>query len=443
MKIATMNPLFILIPKAVYYLSRLFNLGNGGTWPGEIALKIKPDSLVYFLSNVKKGVILVAGTNGKTTTASLIRRILEQNTPEKNIIIHNESGANLLNGLVSAFIQNSFVTGEINADYAVLEVDENTIPEAVRSCQLSVVRKDKKIIIILLNLFRDQLDRYGEVDAIAAKWQKTINSLAAGAVVLLNADDPQIAFLGKDPQCRVEYFGLNKKDKYLLIPEHATDSIFCPSCGNRLTYGGIYFSHLGIWDCDHCGFKRPNVNYIEIKSPLPGLYNQYNLQAAYLASKALKIQKNLILDVIHRFKPAFGRMEEFDLKGKKIKLWLSKNPAGFNAVLRTISDFRPKSMMIALNDRIPDGRDVSWIWDADFELIPDYSSAIISGDRAYDMALRIKYTGNNRHMTVEPILKRAIDLALNQTETGKTLHILATYSAMLEVRKILTGRKIL
>lgn len=446
-----MIPLLILIGKFIYFVSRIFNIGGGGTWPGEIALLLKPDILSCFVRQLNKGLIIIAGTNGKTTTTKMIKQIVGEK------VIHNSSGANLLNGLVSAFIQEASLSGIIDADFAVLEVDENALPQVMSKI------KNKKLIIVLLNLFRDQLDRYGEVDIIANKWKKALEVLPHDSMVILNADDPQIAYLGKNLKSKVIYFGIDKPDKFLPKIEHATDSTYCHVCGSKLSYKGIYFSHLGIWFCPKCDNKRPKVDVKNYSSSLSGLYNEYNALAAVSVGKELGINEKVIKASLSNFRPAFGRQEEFSLHGKKIKMFLSKNPAGFNASLRAVLDLKPKVLLLVLNDRIPDGRDVSWIWDVDFEMIPEFIQVVVSGDRVYDMGLRIKYTMrqcNNlprrpacrtdrqagvtmKQLIIEKDLKGAMRKGLNKIKRDETLYILPTYSAMLEARKILTGRKIL
>jgi UDP-N-acetylmuramyl tripeptide synthase len=451
-----MIPLITLIGKFIHFVSYLFNIGSGGTWPGEIVLQLKPDIFSFFVSQLNKGLIIVAGTNGKTTTAKMIRQIIGKR------VILNQSGANLLNGLVSAFIEKASLTGKIDADFAVLEVDENTLPQVLSTACIKNI-KNKKLIVVLLNLFRDQLDRYGEVDIIANKWKKVLERLPSDSTVILNADDPQIAYLGKDLKSKVVYFGIDRPERFLPKIEHATDSTYCHICGGKLTYKGIYFSHLGIWFCENCGNSRPKPDVENYSSALVGLYNEYNTLAAVSVGRELGIKEKMIKTSLASFTPAFGRQEEFEIGNKKIKMFLSKNPAGFNASLRTVLDLKPKSLLLVLNDRIPDGRDVSWIWDTDFEMIPKAVSTIVSGDRVYDMGLRIKYTLNKSQifprlrpgqanlksqnhgskLKIYESLKEAIDAGLNEISEGETLYILSTYSAMLEVRKILTGRKIL
>lgn len=408
-----LNILSIVIGKTVSFISQGLHLGAGATWPGEIALRIDPHIFSSFASQFQKGIILVAGTNGKTTTALMVKTILEAQGMR---VIHNASGANLENGIVSACIQSTNWFGKINADYGVFEVDENSLPIVIKSIKSIKL----KVIIVLLNLFRDQLDRYGEVDVIAGKWESALRG--SNAIIIANSDDPLVAHLGL--QAKAIFFGINDKTKFLPRMEHATDSIFCLNCGSRLKYEGIYFSHLGIWSCTKCGEKRPKPDVSSATSPLPGLYNLYNTLATVSVAKVFGIRVDLT--GLH---PAFGRQEKIG----NVRIFLSKNPTGFNQSLQTVLEMGANHLLLVLNDRIPDGRDVSWIWDVDFEIIPRNVSVMVSGDRIFDLALRLKYAG------IKATISERLDRAL---ETDKTLYVLPTYSAMLEIRKLLLGRKI-
>jgi len=431
--------LLILAMRFVSYLMLKTGLGAGATWPGEIALFLSPKILRVLGAQLKEGIILVVGTNGKTTTAMMIKQIL---TSQGKRVIHNGSGANLLNGIVSAFIQASDWMGHMRADWGVFEVDENSLP--------LVLQYVHPTVIVALNLFRDQLDRYGEVDMIVEKWTNAIKRLTDATTFVLNSDDPQIAYLGKSASGNVIYFGLNDTSKYLARKEHATDSTFCPKCGSRLIYEGIYYSHIGVWRCDACGTKRRKPYYDNFPPALPGLYNQYNTLAAVACARVLKIPKEAITFALKSLAPVFGRQEELVVKGKRIKLFLSKNPAGFNMSLRTALEMGAQDILLVLNDRIPDGRDVSWIWDMDVEMIPPTITPAVSGLRAWDMALRVKYARNPQtgDKPVPPImvyehLETALSYFTESSDMARPLYILATYSGMLETRKILTGRKIL
>ncbi len=457
--------LAVIVAKVFFHICQFLNLGAGGTWPGEIGLRLYPQLITQLSRKIKRGIIIVSGTNGKTTTAKLINQILTKSGFQT---IYNATGANLLNGIASALIQKADWRAHINAEYGVFEVDENSLPTAILNLQQVNFPREKKFILVLLNLFRDQLDRYGEVDLIAEKWHKSLKKLPSDTVLILNADDPLIVYLGKGYRKRKVYFGINDKKYFIPKLEHATDSIFCLYCGGRLSYGGIYFSHLGIWRCDRCGEKRPRPDIFRGQNSLPGLYNRYNFLAAQSVGQVMGVGQSFIARALADFEPAFGRQEEFLVNGKKIKLFLSKNPAGFNVSLRTVLESDPKVILLVLNDRIPDGKDISWIWDVDFENIPEHIQLIVSGDRAYDLGLRLKYslrqpakislTSNSelihyeapqdkRHsgsigIKIENYLPRAITTGLNLLDTNETLYILPTYSAMLHVRKILSGRKI-
>lgn len=459
-----MDFIAILLGRSISWISKTFNLGAGATWPGEIALRLSPDILSFLTKKISKGIIIVAGTNGKTTTSLMIRKIL---TDQGFTVLHNKSGANLLNGIVSSF----FSDNKKMYDYAVFEVDENALPIIIGKLQISnskqIRNSNFQTIVVLLNLFRDQLDRYGEVDAVAEKWLKTLKPFDNHTRILINADDPHLAFIGKNILANVSYFGLQDKMFYLPKMQHATDTIYCPSCGSRLIFDGVYFSHLGEWSCLKCKFTHPPVllSSKEVKSPLEGVYNIYNTLAATLVAQTVDVPRQLIAKSLTDFTPAFGRMEQLIYKGKAIRILLSKNPTGFNESLRTVLASKEKGpLLLLLNDRIPDGTDVSWIWDVDFEVLGhdehmmkkrdehmmDERMIIISGDRYLDMAVRIKYAITNyelrkteKTLQIEERLDEAVEEFVANIKSNETGWVLATYSAMLDVRKILTGKKIL
>jgi UDP-N-acetylmuramyl tripeptide synthase len=425
-----LDRLVIVVAKLISFVSKTLGFGAGETWPGEVALRLRPHVAQSLAGALSRGCILVAGTNGKTTTSLMIKKTLEG---VGNVVIHNETGANLLNGIVSSFIRHADFLGRITADVGIFEVDENSLPH--------VLRYMTPTHLVFLNLFRDQLDRYGEVDVIVEKWTKAIAPLTAKTTLIINADDPGVASLGNVSRAKVIYFGITDAKKFLPKAEHATDSTFCPSCGHRLVYQGIFFSHLGIWRCPSCGNTRPTPSVHSWPSALPGLYNEYNTLAAVATARAFGEPQKNIRDALSHFTPAFGRQEDIAVDGRTVKIVLSKNPAGFNASLRTVTEMHASHMLIVLNDRIPDGRDVSWIWDVDFEMIPDRTQVTVSGDRALDMAVRMKYA--DKRASAEKSLGEAVTKSIAATPKGKTLFVLATYSGMLEVRKLLTGRKIL
>ncbi len=460
-----LNLTLTIIGKTISKTSQMLNRGNGSTWPGHIALNVNRHFIRDILSNSGIKTIIIAGTNGKTTTTSLIRAGLEQNGKK---VIQNVSGANLLNGIASALLLKTNSVNKLTQDYALFEVDENALPQ--------VLKQIEPDYLILLNLFRDQLDRYGEINTIAEKWKEAITRLPSKTKLVLNADDPQIAYLGQvltpdyklrhpvldlgskkidshfrrnDMQRNILYFGLNdEKSKHK--SHQAADSISCPKCGNKLTFEDITFSHLGNWKCAKCGLQRPKKIFTDTPFyPLSGTYSKYNINAAVLVLQDLKINHKEINEALKNFKPSFGRQEIIRYQDRNVQLFLSKNPTSFNQSYQTIKDLHAQTLLVTLNDRIPDGRDISWIWDTDLSELDKFKHVIISGDRVYDMALRIQYAYKekwkmeNDKWTIEPNLEKAIAVGMQKISKNETLFILPTYSAMLDVRKILTGKKIL
>jgi len=429
-----MNSLLILSGKILSFISKKTNLGSGSTWPGHIALKINKNFIKDTFKKSQTKIVLIAGTNGKTTTAKMIRAILEGNNKS---VFQNQSGANLLNGIASALITEANFSGKVKKDFAIFEIDENTLPLILKVIEPS--------FMVLLNLFRDQLDRYGEVDHIAKNWNTAFKDLRTKTTLILNADDPTISFLNKNTKAKVKYFGLNDLNVSTIEPQYSADSVFCPNCQTKLFYKITFFSHLGNWQCPNCSLKRPRLDIGTSKIyPLNGIYNRYNTNAAFLTCKTIGIDSKNIVESLAQFKPAFGRQELINFTGKKVQIYLAKNPTSFTETLRTINQLHGKNLLVVLNDRIPDGTDVSWIWDINIEKqIKDEHNITVSGTRAYDIGLRIKYGKQKPNLNVESDLRKAILSSLEKTTPDETLYILPTYSAMLEVRKILTGRKIL
>ncbi|MEH2131771.1 MAG: Mur ligase family protein [Nostoc sp.] len=429
----------VSVAKSVTFIVQFLRLGAASVLPGAIARRIEPRLLQLLSQQVKNGVILIAGTNGKTTTALLLCTILERKGYR---IAHNSTGANLENGLMTALLESTNLLGILDVDYAILEVDENIVPKVLAPLQPR--------IILCLNLFRDQLDRYGEVDTISKRWTKVISTLPVETVVIPNADDPTLSNLGQQLPQRVLFFGLNEPEHYLEAIPHAVDSIYCPKCGHSLDYEGVYLSHLGDFTCPQCGFSKskPTLESSEWSQILVGLYNKYNTLAAATAAIELGIDEATIRDTINNFQAAFGRAEDLVINGKRVRILLSKNPVGTNETIRVVTQSTDKTTLLVLNDRTPDGTDVSWIWDVDTEkLVERGGTLVVSGDRVYDLALRLRYSEKSPqsklNLIVEEDLRQAIATALEHTPENETLHILPTYSAMLEVREVLTGRKIL
>lgn len=428
---------FILFGKTVSFTSKASNLGAGSTWPGHIALELNPHFVKEILGkNTNLKVILVAGTNGKTTTSKLLQFLLEKNNQQ---VFHNEAGANLVNGIASTLIKHVSITGKLTYNVAIFEVDESNLP-------LVLEQINKPYAIMLLNLFRDQLDRYGEVNTIASKWLQSLKNLPKETLLITNGDDPMLRYIGENAGLHSFYFGLDESLMTKKEASHDVDFLFCPHCKTKLNFAKLSYSHMGFFKCPKCGFEhRETATFPDLKSRLHGNYNVYNLNASVLfLQKGFGINPKSLNKYLEDFKPAFGRQETIEYRGRTVFLQLSKNPTGFNQSIEAVLEKKKPgdTFLVILNDRIPDGRDVSWIWDVDTEaLVKNADKIVISGDRCYDMGLRIKYS-NSSEFQIEENLEKALALAIRQTSETKTLFVLPTYSAMLEVRKLLKGRKI-
>ena len=444
------NVLIILICKLISKISQFLNLGSGSTWPGHIALKINKKFIEQVIEKNKNlKIIVIAGTNGKTTSTALLKFLLEKSRYK---VFTNSEGANLINGIASTIIRNvgnkNICSVQLNYDYAIFESDELNLP-----LLLNKINPDK---ILILNLFRDQLDRYGEVNTIALKWLDSLKKLANKTEVFINGDDPQLYYIGTKLSQKVHYFGVDKKLMKLKDIPNDVDSIYCPVCLSLLKYNRLSYAHLGDFYCPNCQFKRAGklVNDFSneiISYPMSGLYNVYNTNAVLILLKSLignqLNQLNQLNQWLAEFSPTFGRQEEIIYQGRKIFILLSKNPAGFNQSIQTVSemtDNKKANFMIILNNRIPDGLDVSWIWDVDFKPILSVADNVfISGDRLYDLNLRLKYEDTKNKIQPFEDLTKAIEAIIKITKEGERIYILPTYSAMLEVRKILLGRRLL
>lgn len=445
--------LIIGLAKFILYLINLFKFGEGSTWPGHIVLLLNTNFISETFNNKRNKnikTILVAGTNGKTTTVKLLEHFFKKKSVK---VFSNETGANLLNGLTSTIIKNIDFSGKLNFEVAVFEVDENTLS--------LVLDQLKPWVIIILSLFRDQLDRYGEVNSIVLKWEKTLRKVSKKTHIFLNGDDAQLVYLGRKTKANVHFFGISLLQMTKREIPHDVDSIYCPHCSEKLKFRVIAYSHLGDFLCENCGFKRENVtdfSGLKIKYPLLGKYNIYNFNAVLLLLKTIfNISVEEVNEYFSDFQPAFGRQEEINLKARKIIFLLSKNPAGFNQSIETLNQLEgQQNVVLLLNDRIPDGRDISWIWDVDFILLNRSAKRIfVSGDRAFDMGIRLKYDLSqikktmidknayviNENIFIVRSLEQTIDLILKKTRKKEAIFILPTYSAMIEIRKLLTGKK--
>jgi UDP-N-acetylmuramyl tripeptide synthase len=432
--------------RAAGSLSRLAGRGGGTTLPGKLLWKLDPGGIDRLASRLPLGSVLVSATNGKTTTTAMAAELLAPTAR----LAHNRSGANLVSGVASALL----TAGD--AELGLFEVDEAALPE--------VARRLRPKALLLVNLFRDQLDRYGELELVAARWRETVAGLP-DTLLVVNADDPQVGDLGRDRAGTIS-FGIDDPAHARPALQHAADSKYCLRCGTPYEYAAAYVGHLGDYRCPNCGHARPRLDVsareIELQGldgsaftlatpagdarvelRLPGLYNVYNALAAASLGLALGVTPDAAAAGLGRFSAAFGRFERIAIGDKRLLMLLVKNPAGANEAVRTLVEGgAPKVAVIALNDDIADGRDVSWIWDVDFEpLVPGLDRLVATGSRAAELALRFAYGGLDRaRIDVEPSLERALDRGLELTPAGTELTVLPTYTAMLALRRIVAGR---
>ena len=441
----------ILVGRLVAWLCRA--TGRGGTsLPGAVVLRFHPDLHAKLARQLPAGVVLITGTNGKTTTSKMLASILRSAGLR---VVRNVSGANLRQGITSALIGASSPSGRIEADCALFEVDEGVAPREVEAL--------RPRLLLVTNLFRDQLDRYGELATTARRLRESITAhLPDTSTLVLNADDPLVAGMAEHYLGKVRFFGLECPNRSLADADDASDSDECEACGHELAYDVRYGSHIGRWRCPGCGRTRPepalSVRGAELtrgleealsieegqQEPLsltlrlPGMYNVANAAAAACSALALGISREAVLTGLESTSPAFGRLERVTLpSGKTALLMLVKNPAGLNEVARLVSEAGgPRPAVVALNDNTADGHDVSWIWDADFERLRGVIGPVFaSGVRAHDIALRLKYAGiPSDALTVVPDPRRALSLAEAAAPADGLVYVLPTYTAMLDLR---------
>ena len=438
-------------------LSRRLGRGGGTSLPGLVAQRLDPGIAAYLAAQLRDGAMVITGTNGKTTTSGLTAGVLRAAGLR---VWRNREGANLLRGIAAALIIRARPSGSLrwhgNAA-AVFEVDEAAFA--------AVVAAVRPRVVAVTNLFRDQLDRYGEVDTVAERWRAALRQMPATSTLVLNADDPAVAALGEGFAGRVVYYGV--ASAVASEPNRASevvDTRTCPRCGAALDFPVRFFSHVGHWLCPACGYTRPaaaveardvqldgldDTRFTlatpgatrEVRLPLPGLYNVYNALAAAAIATALDLNP-AALDALERFAPAFGRAERIRVDGRAVQLLLAKNPTGLNEVLRTLVSSaneggERRHVLLALNDHAADGEDVSWIWDAGIERLASLAADVtVTGTRAYDLALRLKYAGIVP-ARVEPDPAVALREALAAMPEGAMLYAVPTYTAMLELRAAL------
>lgn len=431
----------LIFAKVLIFVLRNIIKTNATSLPGKILLNFRPEILKEIANISKKGIITVTGTNGKTTTSGLIAKIL---STAQNKVVHNEEGANMLTGVLTAALSQLPINDSV--DYFVFESDE-----AYLSKLYDYIKAD---YLIVTNLFRDQLDRYGELETTAEKIKNAI-SKNPDLKVFLNADDSTLYSLNSGGNAIFFGFEDFEFEQDCASGKSPAETATC-KCGKDFEYTKRFYSHIGHWRCD-CGIARPTPKYSAVakigkdfteikvndtyafKIYIPNIYNAYNALAAISAALEAGIAPEIIQDAFNKYKPIFGRAEHKMINGKKVFIQLIKNPTGATEVLRTVNAYKENSiLLIAINDNYADGRDVSWLWDSDFEILKDFpNKIIISGIRALDMALRLKYAGVDRqNMIIENNLKHAFELALNMTNQDERLLVMPTYTALLELNKL-------
>jgi UDP-N-acetylmuramyl tripeptide synthase len=415
-----------------------------------LLLRLAPDAISRLAASLEAGSTVISATNGKTTTAGMIAAALRAAGRHP---VHNRAGSNMSWGVATALLEQRGSEG-------LFEVDEAWLPRVS-------VELDPRLIV-LGNLFRDQLDRYGELERLADDWAAVVAERAGTTGFVLNADDPLVADLGRDRELQrrsgITYFGIEDASQARL--EHAHDAKHCRRCGAAYEYAHAFVGHLGHYACPECDADRPEPDVaatrielegmrgtrlrvrtpdgeLELRLPLPGLYNVYNALAAIAASLRMGLTLEQVRRGLEEMEAVFGRVETIEVDGKPVSILLIKNPAGANEVLRTLrleASSGQLDLWVALNDRIADGRDVSWIWDADFELLSDSVRRVVcAGTRAPEMAVRLKYAGwPTEAIEVADGIPTSLDRAVEQAP--ERLFALPTYTALLELRRLLADR---
>lgn len=430
----------LLIAKIVNKFGKVLN--RGSSLPGYLAMKISPDILNHIKYPEK--IVIVTGTNGKTTSANLLANILE-NSGKK--VVHNTKGANMLSGLISAILNKTSINFKLKADILLLEVDESTLPKFFNY----IVPTE----LVITNFFRDQLDRHGEIDSLIKKIKKSIKPEVK---LILNANDPLVYNLGESLELNKKiYYGLEETEYSTSSEEEVRESKWCPKCNSVLKYNYFHYSQIGNYYCD-CGFKTPDLDYIATDIDLPmkcflvngngyktnydNIYFVFNTLAAIATAEELKIDYKYIKEAVYDFKIGEGRMEEFNISEYKSFLNLVKNPAGLNQSINHIiaQNDEKCSIFFSLNNNWADGIDTSWIWDVAFEKLNNMPLEIFicSGMRAYDLAVRLKYSGiDEDKIVVLPEIEEAVYYLRNRTNSKP--YLLSSYTALQEVRKALNS----
>jgi lipid II isoglutaminyl synthase (glutamine-hydrolysing) len=447
--------LAVTVGKAARRTVRRLGRGNGTAIPGMAAMAIDARLLAGLAAEIRRGAVIVTGTNGKGTTCRMLSAAMQASGLQP---ILNAEGSNQVTGLVTTLLAHASRSGRLPADdraIGLFEVDEGSLPE--------ILPQVSPAAVVFTNIFRDQMDRYIELDYLTRRWKQCLRSLPADTTLVLNADDPRLAYLASELDNPKIFYGLADIEHRRSAVDCTSDFPRCPRCTGELGYSCVFYAHLGHWECRHCGLARPQPQVYAAKIgligsassriqvvtptsepvleiPLPGLYNAYNAVAATAAATACQLPSGA-LSAVENVTAGFFRMERVTIGGRDVHLTLAKNPNGYTEVLRTLlGDGRPKHMLLALNDRASEQQpDVSWIWDIDFEslrgLVP---AAVLSGNRAIDLAVRLKYAGwtgaGAADIAIEPDPVRGLNLALERTPAGQPLWVVSTYQVLWQLR---------
>jgi UDP-N-acetylmuramyl tripeptide synthase len=436
---------------------RFFHIGGGTSLPGMIARRIDPNVLKSVVGASKAKKIVITGSNGKTTTARMTAAIADASGHR---VSQNRTGSNLLQGVTSVAVNFADMLGRLDSDVLLFEIDEATIPLAVPEIQPDVV--------LITNIFRDQLDRYGELYSVARALNTMLESLPESSTILLNGNDPQVADFGMNARAKRLFFGLETLEVGTPVPEQSADIVRCIRCNSDLDYKVAYMSHLGIYKCPNCGYTLPDLDIavtsvalaengegpshiklrtpqgeMKLEIPLPGLHNVYNAAAAIGAAMAAGFPLDKVQTAMSNIRTAFGRMEKIQAGDKTIFLSFVKNPTSFNLMLRLIAQHAGKKhLMLAASHTVVDGEDFAWLWDVDIEEIAsDILDAVCSGNKPEELAMRLKYAEvPTEKITLIQDREAALDAAMRKVEPGGTLYIMSSYTPTQELRRIMQKR---
>ena len=436
---------------------RFFRIGGGTSLPGMIARRIDPNVLKSVVGASKAKKIVITGSNGKTTTARMTATIADIGGQR---VSHNRTGSNMLQGVTSVAVNFADVFGRLDSDVLLFEIDEGTIPLAVPEIQPDVV--------VITNIFRDQLDRYGELYSVANALNSMLERLPETSTILLNGNDPQVANFGQNAKAKRLFFGLEATGIGTPVPEQSADIIRCILCQEDLQYEVAYMSHLGLYRCPNCGYTLPKLDFaatsvklapdgegpsqvtirtpkgeISLEIPLPGVHNVYNATAAIAAAMSADLDLEKVSAAISSMRPAFGRLEKIQAGDQTIYLAFVKNPTSFNLMLRLIKQHATeKHALIVASNTVVDGEDFAWLWDVDIEEIaPDIRDIVCSGSKAEELAMRLKYADiPTDKIRVVHEREAALDAALKNAGPNGTLYIMASYTPTHELRRIMQKR---